>query len=53
MIKARRMTWAGNVACMGDRSSYRVLVGRSERKRSPAGPRRRWDDSIEMDIQEV
>jgi len=49
-IKSRRMRWAGNVALMRDISSYRVLVGRSEGKRSLAGPRHRWNYSIEMDI---
>jgi hypothetical protein len=53
VIESRRIIWAGNVACMGDRSSYRVLVGRSEGKKSIAGPRRRWDGSIEMHIQDV
>ena len=33
------------MAYMRDRSSCRVLVGKSEGKRSLAGPRRRWDDS--------
>ena len=32
---------------------YRVLVGRPERK-SPFGrPRRRWEDNIKLDLQEV
>jgi len=34
MVKARRMRWAGHVACMGDRrDEYRILVGRTEGKR--------------------
>jgi hypothetical protein len=36
-----------------DRSVYRVLVGKTERKRSIGRPRRRWEDNIEMDLQEV
>jgi hypothetical protein len=32
---------------------YRVLVGRPERKRSQGRPRRRWEDNIKMDLQEV
>jgi hypothetical protein len=32
---------------------YRVLVGKPEGKRSLGRPRRRWEDSIRMDIQEV
>jgi hypothetical protein len=34
VIKSRRMRWAGQVACMGDRRSvYRVLVERPDEKR--------------------
>jgi hypothetical protein len=33
--------------------AYRVLVGKSEGKRPIGRPRRRWEDNIEMDIQEV
>jgi len=31
----------------------RVLVGKSEGKRPLGGPRRRWEDNIKMDLQEV
>jgi hypothetical protein len=39
---------------MGEkRSAYRILVGRHEGM-SPLGrPRRRWEDNIKMDIQDV
>jgi hypothetical protein len=31
VIKARRMRWAGHVACMGEvRGAYNILVGRPE-----------------------
>jgi len=53
-IKSRRMGWAGQVARMGDRSGvHRVLVGKSEGKRPLVRPRRRWEDNIKMDLQEV
>jgi hypothetical protein len=54
VVKSRRMRWAGHVARMGeDRGVYRVMVGKHEGK-SPLGrPRRRWDDNIKMDLQEV
>ena len=46
--------WAGHVACMGeDRGVHRVLVGKPEGKRSLGRPRRRWEDKIKMDLQEV
>jgi hypothetical protein len=32
---------------------YRVLVGKPEGKRSFGGPRRRWEDNINMDLQEA
>jgi hypothetical protein len=42
------------VECMGeDRSVHRVLVGKSKGKRPLGGPRRRWEDNIKMDQQEV
>jgi hypothetical protein len=54
VIKSRRMRWAGHVACMGDkRGAYRVLMGKPEEKRPLGRPRRRWEDDIKMDIQEL
>jgi len=45
---------AGHVARMGERRSvYRVLVGKPEGKRPRGRPRRRWEDNIKMDLQEV
>jgi len=32
---------------------YRILVGKPERKRPLERPRRKWEDNIKMDIQEV
>jgi hypothetical protein len=32
---------------------YSVLVGKPEGKRSRGRPRRRWEDNIKMDLQEV
>ena len=32
---------------------YRVLVGKSEGKRPFGKPRRRWEDNIKMDLQDV
>jgi len=43
-----------HVALMGERRDvYRVLVGKHEGKRSLGRPRRRWEDNIKMDLQEV
>jgi hypothetical protein len=32
---------------------YRVLVGRPEKKRPLARPRRTWEDNIKMDLREI
>ena len=42
------------MACMGERRGvYRNLVWKPEGKRPLEGPRRRWEDNIKMDLQEV
>jgi hypothetical protein len=39
---------------MGERRGvYRVLVGKPEGNRPLGIPRRRWEDNIKMDLQEV
>jgi hypothetical protein len=44
------MRWAGHVARMGEgRGLHKVLVG----KRPLGRPRRRWEDNIKRDLQEV
>jgi hypothetical protein len=35
------------------RGAYRILVGRLEGRRPLGRPRRRWEDNIKMDLQEV
>jgi hypothetical protein len=54
VMKSRIMRWAGHVVRMGEkRGAYRILVGRAEGRRPFGRPRRRWEDNIKMDIQEV
>ena len=54
VVKSRRMRWAGNLVRMGEgRGVHNVLVGKPEGKRSLGRPRRRWEDNIKMDLQEV
>jgi len=54
VVKSRRMRWVGHVAYMGERRGvYRVLVGKPEGKKPLVRPRRRWEDNIKMDLQEV
>jgi hypothetical protein len=54
VVKSGRMRWAGHVARMGEgRGVHRVLVGKPEGKRPLGRPRRRWEDNIKMNLQEV
>jgi hypothetical protein len=52
--KSRRMIWTGHVARMAEkRGAYRISVGRPEGRRPLGRPRRRWEDNIKMDLQEM
>ena len=54
VIKSRRMRWAGHVARIEEgRDVHKVLVGKPGGKRPLGRRRRRWEDNIEMDLQEV
>ena len=54
VVKSRRMRWAGHVSRMGEGSAvHRFLVEKPEGKRPLGRPRRRWEDNIKMDLQEV
>ena len=54
MIKSRIMRWAGHVAGMEEwRGLHKVLVGKPEGMRPLGRPRRRWEDNIKMDLEEV
>jgi hypothetical protein len=48
------MILMGQVACIGEkRCVYRVLVRKPEGKRPLGRPRRKWEDNIKMDLQEL
>ena len=54
VIKSIRMRWAMHVACMEEgRGVHKVLMGKPEGKRPLGRPRRRWEDNIKMDLEEV
>jgi len=54
VIKSSIMKWTGHVVRMGNRRAVDgVLVGKPEGKRPLGRPRRRWEDDIKMDLQEV
>jgi hypothetical protein len=49
-----RMRWVGHVARIEERRvAYRILVGKPEGKRPLGRPRRRWENNIKIDLQEV
>jgi hypothetical protein len=49
-----KIEWATHVACMQkSRSAYRVLVEKPEGRRPLGRRRRRWEDTIKMDLKEV
>jgi hypothetical protein len=48
------MRWTGLVARIEDRKdAYIVLVGKAEERMPVGKTRRRWEDNIKMDFQEV
>ena len=54
MIKSRRLRWAGHVARMEEcRSAFEILTGKPRGKRPLGRPRRRWEDNIRMDLEEI
>jgi hypothetical protein len=54
MINSSIMRWAVRVACMGERRGvYRVMVGKPAGNRPLGRPRRRWEDNIKRESQEM
>jgi len=54
VIKSRIIRLAGHVARMVERKGvYRILVGKPEGKILLGRPKRRWEDNIKMDLQEL
>jgi hypothetical protein len=48
------MRWERHVARMDEmKGVYRALVGKTEGKRPLGRPRRRWENNLKMDLQEV
>ena len=53
-IKSRRLRWAEHVARMEEgRSPFKMLTGKPTGKRPLGRPRRRWEDNIRMDLEEI
>ena len=54
VIKSRRLRWAGHVARMEEgRSAFKILTALSTGKRPLGRHRRRWEDNIRMDLEEI
>ena len=54
IIKSRRLSWAGHVACMEEnRTAKRIMVGNPKGKRPLGRPRRRWADNVKLDLSAI
>ena len=54
MTKSRRLRWAGHVDRMEEgRSAFKILTGKPTGKRPLGRPRRRWEDRIRMDPEDI
>ena len=49
VIQSRRLIWAGHVG----RSAFKILTGKPTVKRPLGRPRRRWEDNIRMDLEDI
>jgi hypothetical protein len=54
VIKSRRLNWTGYIARMEEgRRSFKILTGNPIGKVPLGRPRRRWEDNIRMDTEEI
>ena len=54
VIKSRRLRWAGHVTRMDEgRIVFKILIGKPTGKRPLGRSRRRWEDNIRMDLEEI
>ena len=54
MIKSRRLRWAGHVARMEEgKSAFKILTGKPTGKIPLGRPKRRWEDNIRMELEEI
>ena len=54
MIKSRILRWSGHVARMKvGRSAFKILTGKPTGRRHLGMPRRRWEENIRMDLEEI
>ena len=54
VIKSRRLRWAGHVARMEEGMSVlKILAGKPTGKKPLGRPRRRWEENISMNLEEI
>ena len=54
MIKSRRLRRAIHVARMEEgRSAFKILTGKPTGKRPLGRPRRRWEDNVRVELEEI
>ena len=54
VIKSRRFIWAGHEERMEEgRSAFKIITGKPTGNRPLGRPRRRWEDNIRMDLEEI
>ena len=54
VIKSRRLRWARHVARMEEgRSAFKIITGKPTGKRPLERPRRRWEDNIRMELEDI
>ena len=54
IVRVIKSSWMGHVARMGEmRGADKILVGKTEGERPLGKPRRRWEYSVKMNLQEV
>ena len=54
MIKSRRLRWAEHVARIEEgRSALKILTGKPTGNWPLGRPRRRWEDNIRMDLEDI
>jgi hypothetical protein len=53
MIKSRRIRLVGHVARIGEKNTFRVLVGKPEGKRTLGRPRHGWEDNSKTDLRVI
>ena len=52
--ESRRLRWAGHIARLEKgRSAFKILTGKPTGRRHLGRPRRRWEDNIRMDLEEI